>query len=546
MDRQLNAIEGFIDQHPHDVKAYDDYVDMLTLRIREGQERYHRENRLFRYNRIESAMRLAMTGAEIYGLAQVLKKSLLVDARVDFDAFVRYVEFEREPDKQFYLPRRRQLYVLTESLQDLADDKLDLLTISLPPGVGKSTLAIFYLCWMAGRHPELPNLGGSHNNSFLRGVYDECLRVLDADGEYLWRDVFPDVPLVSTNAKDLRIDLGKGKRFETLEFTSIGSGNAGKVRAAGLLYCDDLVEGIEQALSKERMDKLWQEYTTDLRQRKIGDCKELHIATRWSVNDPIGRLQRQYEVSDRARFISIPALDENDKSNFAYGGSIGFSTKMYHEQRAIMDDASWKALFMNEPIEREGLLYQEDELRRYFELPEGKPDAIIGVCDTKDKGTDYASLPVAYVYGNDYYLADVLFDNNKPDIVDLRLVEILMQHGVQMCQFESNSAGGRVAEKVEGIIRERGGVTRLTTKYTTQNKETKIIVNSPWVKEHVLFLDKTMIKLGSDYHKFMNALCSYTMMGKNAHDDAPDSMAMLSEYAQSFLGGRVEVFRRPC
>lgn len=545
MDRMMFTVQQYIENHPGDASAYSDMLDLIAAHTRRGEKEYHRENAQFRNMRIESAMRRAPDGKTLYAFAKLLKKSLLIDAKADFDSYMRYIEFERDPDKQFYLPRRAQLRGIVRDLQALLDDELDLLTISLPPGVGKSTTAIFFLTMIAGLYPDKPNLGGSHNNAFLRGVYDECLRVLDPKGEYLWADVFPDVPLVSTNAKDLRIDLGKGKRFETLEFTSIGSGNAGKVRAGGLLYCDDLVEGIEQAMSKERMDKLWQEYTTDLRQRKIGLCKELHIATRWSVNDPIGRLERQYEGDPRARFIKVPALNENDESNFDYGGDIGFSTSMYHQQRDIMDDASWKALFMNEPIEREGLLYQEDELRRFFELPDREPDAIIGVCDTKDKGKDDAVLPVAYVYGDDYYLPDVLCDNNKPEIVDERMVQILMANKVQMCRYESNSAGGRVAEKVQNAIHDRGGITKITTKYTTQNKETKIIVNSPWVKEHVLFKDKSLIKPGSDYARFMNKLCSYSMMGKNDHDDCADAMAMLAEYAQSFLGARVQIFKRP-
>lgn len=410
--------------------------------------------------------------------------------------------------------------------------------MSLPPGVGKTTVALFYLTWEAGNEPGKPILGGSHNNSFLRGVYDECLRVI-MPGEYLWGDVFPNSPLVGTNAKDLRIDLGWNKRFETLEFTSIGSGNAGKVRAENLLYCDDLVSGIEEALSRERMDKLWQAYTTDLRQRKIGNCRELHIATRWSVNDVIGRLQLQYAGSDKARFISIPAMNDQDESNFDYGNHAGFSTGFYREQRAIMDDASWKALYMNEPIEREGLLYHEDELQRYFDLPAEEPDAVIGVCDTKDKGEDYCCLPVVYVYGDKYYLEDLICDNGKPEVTDARMVDILIRNKVKMCRFESNSAGGRVAEKVQNDVKSKGGITKITTKFTTANKETKIIVNSAWVKEHILFKDKSTIRPGTDYARFMNLLCSYTMMGKNAHDDAPDAMAMLAEYAQSFLGSKI-------
>ena len=541
LDRIKKEIEANLDN----VQAYEDYYHICKTDIFEDKERVVSQLKWLS-NEIEKNISEISDNDEMLRLYRIHKRVLLVLAPWDFESYMLYVEWERDPDKKFYIPRRKALQGVVKSLQDLADDKLDILSISLPPGVGKSTLAIFYLTWIAGREPNKPSLIGSHSNSFIRGAYDECLRILDPAGEYLWSDVFSGLSVTSTNAKDCRIDIDRRQRFETLEFTSVGTGNAGLYRAMSLLYCDDLVSGLEVALSKERLDKLWGVYTTDLRQRKQGSkCKELHIATRWSVHDVIGRLEREYEGNERAKFIRVPAMDENDESNFFYPYDVGFTTEQYREQREIMDEASWKAVYMNEPIEREGLLYNEEELRRYFELPDGEPDAIIGVCDTKDKGKDYAFLPVGYKFGNDYYIEDCVCDNNLPHIVDARLVAVLMINDVQMCRFESNSAGGRIAEKVNNEIKERGGNTRITTKYTTANKETKIIVNSGWVKEHCLFKDKSMYKRQSDYGKMIDMLCSYTVVGKNTHDDVPDGMAMFSEFAQSITNGKIEVFGRP-
>lgn len=483
---------------------------------------------------------------DVKTLYDLHKKVLLLAAPHHFESYLLYLENQREPEKKFYPPRRKVLRQVVNALQDLADDRLDLLAISLPPGSGKTTLAIFYLTWLAGRFPDEPMLTGSHSNSFVRGVYDECLRILDPNGEYLWHDVFPGVSVSNTNAKDCRIDIGKRKRFETLEFTSIGTGNAGLYRASRLLYCDDLVSGIEVALSKERLDKLWETYTTDLRQRKIGDhCKELHIATRWSVHDVIGRLENDYGDGDRAKFIVIPALDDNDESNFDYAYGVGFNTKFYHEQREIMEDASWRALYMNQPIERDGLVYSENELRRYFELPDGEPDAILSVCDTKDSGKDYCAMPIVYQYGNDYYVEKIICDNSNPEIVETRLVMELIAHKVQLSRFESNSAGGRIAQKVQEQVKAKGGITKITTKYTTAHKETKILVNSPFIKEHCLFKDDTVIGNDKEYRRAMQFLCTYTMAGKNKHDDIPDAFAQLSEFIQSLVGNKIEVFKRP-
>lgn len=527
-----------------DASALSDAFDTLRLFEETDKEEAHRRNKEVR--RLSAKYAKEQNSLKMFELN---KRSLLFDAPYDFQAYCMYIEWNRANDKRFYLPRRKQLLQVVKALQRLADDDLDLLAVSMPPGTGKSTLAIFFLTWLAGRNPEKPILGGSHSNAFLRGVYDECLRIMDAQGDYLWHDVFPKVQIIKTNAQDMMIDLGedkrKGKRFATLEFSSIGSGNAGKVRAENLLYCDDLVSDIQQAMSKDRLDTLWTQYSTDLRQRKIGNAKELHIATRWSLVDIIGRLEALYGGNDRAEFIVMPALDENDESNFDYGNSAGFTTQFYHEQRDAMDDASWRALYMNQPIEREGQLYNEDELRRYFELPDREPDAILFVCDTKDKGTDYCVMPICYQYGNDFYCEDVVCDNSNPEIVEARLVSKLIEHKAQMGQFESNSAGGKVAEKVQKEVKERGGIAKITTKYTTSNKETRIIIASPWVKEHILFKDNSIIKKDKEYRKMLNQLCSYTMAGRNKNDDVCDAWSMFANYVQQLEGNKVEVFRRP-
>lgn len=471
---------------------------------------------------------------------------LLFDSPNDFDCFCRFIEWEREPEKRFYLPRRRQLLPLTRALQRLEERKTRLLCISMPPGVGKTTLAEFFLTWTGGRHPDMPNIIGSHSNAFLRGLYDEIMRIVGKHSEYLWQQVFPNIKLVGTNAKDLLLDLQSRKRFSTFEFSSIGSGNAGKIRAANLLYCDDLVDGIETALNRERLDKIWQQYYTDYRQRKIGDCAELHIATRWSVHDVIGRLEEMYGEESDAEFIVCPALNDNDESNFDYPYGVGFSTEFYREQREIMDTASWDALYQNKPIEREGLLYPVQQLQRYFTLPEGDPDAIIGVCDTKTTGSDFCVLPIVYQYGTKFYVEDCLCENYSPTVVETNIVSKLCQWNPHMVRFESNVAGGKLAADVQQAVKDKGCRTKIETKWTQQNKETKILAESHWVLDHCIFKDDSVIhgEKWSEYRKMLQMLCSYSLAGKNKHDDVPDAFAQLSIYVQSFAGNKVQIVRR--
>ena len=482
-----------------------------------------------------------------YDMVDLVKATLKFDAPFDFDCAIRYAEFDREPKAKFYEPRRKQLLPVAQALQRLEERKIKLLGIAEPPGVGKSTMEEMFIVWSALRHPELSILLGSHSHSILQGMYEEILRMLDATGEYLWRDIFPAIPLVGKSARTLRIDLGKRKRFDTIEMGALGENLAGKVRASNLLCLDDLVSGIEEASNRERLEKLWQSYGTDYRQRKIGDCAELIIGTPWSLHDPIGRLEAIHADNPEAEFIHFPALDENDESNFDYPYGLGYSTEDLHNLREIMDEASFNALYMTRPIEREGVLYPADELRRYFELPDTEPDAILAVCDTKTTGKDYCVLPIVYQYGTDFYVEDVVCENFAPDVVENSVVQMLCKHDPQMARFESNVAGGKMAQVVQERIKEQGCRTKITTKWTQANKETKIQMESPWVKQHCLFKDESILKGEEfrEYRQMLQQLTSYSMAGKNLHDDVPDAFAQLSQFVQSFAGNKVVVRRRP-
>ena len=484
-------------------------------------------------------------------MAMTTSSSISVKGERDFfDSFCIYLEKDRAPEKRFYLPRRKQLLPCVEALQELEDGEIELLGISEPPGVGKTTLAEFFLAWTCGRNPFLPNLIGSHNNSFLGGMYGEMLRILDPMGEYKWGDVFPGLGIIGTNAKDMMIGVGYDKsedmRFKTLEFSSIGSGNAGKVRAMNILYCDDLVDGIETAMSRDRLDKLWQMYYTDLRQRKVGTrTKELHIATRWSLHDVLGRLEQEYEGDPRAKFIRFPALDENDESNFDYPYGLGYTTEALHKQRDIMDDPSWRALYMNEPIEREGTLFDPSELRRYFQLPDVEPDAILAICDTKEQGSDFCVCPVFYQYGNDFYLDSAICDNGKVEVVQERVAQILVTHKVKQCRIESNRGGTMFAQIVEKRVRELGGMTSIQTRWTQTNKDTRIQINSALVKERILFKDESVYAANREYREMMQQLTSYSMMGKNKHDDVPDALALFVDWQMSDRANIATIMKRP-
>lgn len=473
-------------------------------------------------------------------------KALMFEAKnQQVDSGLLYLERYRIPKERFYEPRREVFlkHNIIQSLQDMMDDELDIFCLSVPPGCGKSTLEDFFLSLVGGWFPNDFNLSSAHSSILTRSLYDGVLEIINDPVEYAWHELFPTIKIQGTNAKETTVNLERNGRFKTWTFRSIDGSLTGATRCNRFLTADDLVSGIEEALNKARLETLWTKVTNDLRSRRLDGCKEFYIATRWSVHDPIGKLQQLYAGNPRARFIAIPALNEDGESNFQFAVN-GFSTKYFLDMKETMDEISFNCLFQQKPVEREGLLLPPDELRRFYlnkdQVPEKQneftimptrdPDAIWGVCDTKDKGTDYESLPIAYQFGEDFYIPDVVFDDNTDyATLDRKTADILIRHQPHKVRFESNQAGGRIADNIEKMIKGKCR-TIIDTKYTTANKETKILVNSDWIKKHCLFLEPALYKPKSDYGLFMGNVTTYTTKAKMPHDDGIDSLAMLAEY----------------
>ena len=476
-------------------------------------------------------------------------------APYDFDSYLIYLEKDREPKERFYLPKRRHFikHGLISALQDMEDDKLDILSISMPPGTQKTTLEKFFASWVIGRHPEDFSLFFSHSSDMTKLFYEGILDIVTNDIEYKWAEIFPNAKFDKCSAETKTINFGKYKPFASIQCSSVGASNAGKVRCNRYLYCDDLISKIEEAMNNDRLDKLWQVYSVDLKQRKLDGCKELHIATRWSTKDVIGRIKDLYEGNERCRFIAIPDIDPaTGKSNFDYD-YMGFSEEFFADQALSMDDISYRCLYKNEPIEREGLLYHKDEMRwsqrsNYFD-EDGKllkePDAILGICDTKNKGTDFLFLPCCLQYGNDYVCVDCICDDNSDyEVQYSRCTNIIGEYNMERLEIESNNGGSRVAHEVNNRVTKLGYRCNITEKMTETNKETRILVAAPWIKKHVIFLEGYKPK--SDYDIMLKWLFSYNTVGKNSHDDVPDGWANFYTFVTEGILAKCEPMTRIC
>lgn len=525
-------------------EAYQDYFDTLRLLGKEDKKKSFEHNLWLR----KETARLVRESKEpetIIKFFELNKKTYLYMAQDDFDSYCIYLEWNREPQKRFYLPRRKVLYPLVQDLQDLADGKIDFLGVSMPPRTGKSTLCIFFMTWLMGKNPDTANVMSGHSDKLTDGFYREVLTILTDNETYLWADVFPTVRLVDTSAKNETIDLNRKKRFPTFTARSIGGTLTGAVEIGegGCLYVDDLIEDLEESLNPDRLQAKYDAYLNQLKDRKKEGAKELMVGTRWNVLDPLGRIQQQYADNPRYRFRVIPALNEKGESNFVYDYGVGFTTEYYLDMKASIDDATWCAKYMGRPYVREGLLFPADELRYYNgTLPDGEPYKV-AVCDVAWGGGDSLAMVFAYVYGNDVYIHDVIFNKGDKTVTQPVIIGRAKQLMPNKIRFEANNGGGEYADAINEKLRSDGVHINIIARKApnNQSKMGRIIQFSPDIKK---FYFRDAKNRSQEYQAFMDELTMFSQAGKNAHDDAPDSLAMLADELYRGLA-RVEVAARP-
>lgn len=544
-----NNIVRHIENKPYDHGAY---IDLLSLCRQWEEIDFQAAHDLNEKLRSLCAKQLRVCNPkEAQKFYEAWRKSLLFDAPYKFDAFMTYIELDRKPEKRFYAPRRHYLKPMVQGFQDILDKKLRLLTISMPKRAGKSQTGINFVNMISGKYPDRATLMEGTGDDLVKSFYNGCLEYLTVPNEYLFYDVFPEARLVQIGADTKIINLKSKSRFPTIMCRSIDARQVGLSEATNVLYLDDCVEGREEAKNRQRLDDKWEVISGDIMGRAIEGTPMVFTGTRYSLYDPIGRVQ---EYAQREgwnwRAIEIPALDPiTDESNYEYEreGQKIFTTAYFREQRELLSSEQFESEFQQQPFEAKGLLFNKDELNYFFELPPDlDPDTIIAVGDTAESGSDSTSMPVAVIYGRSVYITDVVFDDSPAEVTKPECAKCLITNKVASAIFESNNAGQYYARDVAEIVRQMGYSIGIRTKRTISNKQTRIEFASDNIKKNFYFKHPSTYKRGSQYWNFMKELTTYTRSGKVPHDDAPDSLALLENEIRMLEGGKIEVFKRPC
>ena len=547
-DKIALSIKAAIDRRPADKGAYDDLFSLCRGWEAEDFAAAHALNKELIGM---CAAQIRNAGKEAAHLYEIWRKGLLFEAPHNFDAFMTYIELDRKPEKRFYAPRRHYLKPMVQGFQDVLDGKLRLLTISMPKRAGKSQTGINFVNMISGKYPDNATLMEGTGDDLVKSFYNGCLEYLNTPNEYLYYDVFPEARLVQTNADNKTINLKSKSRFPTIMCRSIDARQVGLSEATNVLYLDDCVEGREEAKNRQRLDDKWEVISGDIMGRAIEGTPMVFTGTRYSLYDPIGRIQEHAKKEGWSwRAIEIPALDlVTDESNYEYerDGKKVFTTAYFREQRELLSAEQFESEFQQQPFEAKGLLFNKDELNYFFELPaDREPDTTIAVCDTAESGSDSTAMVILKLYGEDIFVADVVFDDSPSEVTKPQCAKKLVEHKVSTAVFESNNAGAYYSRDVDALVKSLGGSVSIRTKRTISNKQTRIEFASDGIKKHFYFKDPSTYKRGGQYWEFMKEVTTYTRSGKVPHDDAPDVLSLAENELRMLVGSKIEVFKRPC
>lgn len=493
-----------------------------------------------------------------YELVDKYYEILKIESFYVFESFIYYMEKNRAWSKRFYQPRRKTLKCVVDDLQALEDGtkRRTFYGLSMPSRVGKSTVCIFFLAWIAYKRPNSHSAMGGHSGILAKGFYKELLNLI-VTPEYTFKELYDykhpeyaDMPFpTDKSSDDFTITLGSPDRFATITCRGIDGTWTGAVDVSsdGYLYVDDLVRDREHSLSPQRMENTFQEYLNKMVDRKNDGARELMVGTLWNVLDPLQRISVQYERDERYYFRRIPALDENDESNFDYKIN-GFSTEYYRNMRDRLANAEWMAKYQQRPYVREGLVFPENELKFCDGIVDDGTWIVTALCDPAFGGADRLSMPVKLKHkeSGKQIIVDWVYKQGTQNVTLPLVADAIIRNVVTELKIEKNAGGGLYAENLKKELERRGChhcKIKLFNASNKMDKTKRIVAYSDYVKDNYYFLmeNRFLPTLAEDdsngiirfrrremYDHAMNELQMFTAEGKNYHDDGPDSITNMA------------------
>lgn len=488
-------------------------------------------------------------------LFSAMRETYYYLARYLFEYFLPAMEFGIPPEKQFIAPRTSVLNRVARAMTKFyyREDR-PIMTLSMPQGTGKTEVSKRFMSWAIGKDPSLPNMMISYSAAIAKDKFYNGIDALIKDDYGNYGKIFPKLRELYRSGETLSLDYTdepnrkKPHSEYTLYCVGFDGSVTGRTRAHNILYADDLIKDIEEASNKDIMDKKWIEFTGTIKKRMQGKCKMLLVGTMFSINDPLTRTINYYKEHEPERLIElrIPGLNENDESNFNYKYGYAITTEMFHEDRNLMDPVSFNCLIQQNPIERAGLLFFEEEFKKFdlstYKRNEEEYQRTVAYCDVAWGGEDHLSMPIVDEYKNgDCPVVKWIFLQGDKDSTIPEVTNAIITYGVTYICFEANNGGDMYADAVEKELKKKGYTSCYVTSKkapTNKSKLDRILAAQGFIKgadasEYRMIIPiRESIKEDKQFNEALNEVFSFNQStAKNVrakqHDDAPDSAAGL-------------------
>jgi len=431
----------------------------------------------------------------------------------------------RAPD--FYKEDREYLVELCNDLQDFYEGEEEVAIVNLPPRHGKSRTAGMIVEWLLGKNKEEKIMTGSYNETlstvFSKNVRNSIQEAKADENKVVYNDIFPNVSIKKGDGSMNLWSLEGGYN------NYLATSPTGTATGFGctIMVIDDLIKNAEEAFNENILEKHWNWFTQTMLSRLEEGGKILIIMTRWASKDLAGMALKHFkEEGKKVKHIIKKALQDD--------GTMlceeVLSEKSYKSKIRAMGEEIASANYQQIPIDSKGALYQT--LKTYTELPTDNNGnllftKIFSYCDTADEGKDYLCNIIVGEYMQQAYVLDVYYTKAGMEITEEETARRLFENNANEAHIESNSGGRGFARNVKKILFEKFKSNHTTIKWFHQskNKKARILSNSTWVMNNLLF----PVNWRDRWAEYYNAMVSYQKEGKNKNDDAPDCSTGIAE-----------------
>lgn len=459
-------------------------------------------------------------------------------ARQNFWTYCQYI------NPKFFRNDRPHLRELADALQALYERRLinpatgeayRKMMINIGPRFGKSYTLCLFEQWVYGRNQMERIISTSYNEilsgRFARNVRDGIDATKADPKVHIFADVFPGVKIKYGDAATQMWSL------EGQYFSFLAAGFGGTITGVGcsIGVIDDPVKNHMEAANESVLEGQWAWYTDTFLSRIEENGLQIIVMTRWATGDLCGRL---LEAESAEWYVMrMPAVVDEERREMLCPALLSWAR--WEKIKSLTSEAIVRANYLQEPIDVQGRLYTE--LMLYEDVPR-KPNGdadferIISYTDTADAGDDNLCSWAAGLRAGELWVLDAYYTDEGMEITEPGTADFLHRNHVNIAAIESNNGGRGFARNVSGQLwkRHKDRSVYILPRNQRQNKEARILVNSTYVMQHVFF-PKDFARKHPRLHR---DLTNYQRKGKNAHDDAPDSLTGLAEIAQGKITTR--------